>query len=158
MFKQWRVLLTLACSVCLVGCGKPAGRKTVYAVSGKVTLAGGPVAGATVIFSPMNKQPVATATSDGDGNYKLTTYDTGDGAVEGEYTVLVLKQAAPSGATGPVGHDPKNTAVGASMHAAAKKAPKEGTPLPAKYSQVGQSDLKAKVETKSNVIDLSLNP
>lgn len=162
MFKQWRVLLTLVCAAMgLVGCGGPAGRKPVHAVSGKVTLSGGPVAGATVIFSPVDKQPVATATTDDEGNYKLTTYTTGDGAVEGNYTVLVLRTAAPtSGATGPVPHDPKGAvpAAGAAMHAAAKKAPKEQPQLPAKYSQLGQSDLKAKVEAKANVFDLALNP
>lgn len=144
------------------GCGKgtSSGRKTVYPVTGTVTLSGGPVPGATVTLSPREGQPVAYGTTDDSGKFKLSTYDTGDGAVPGAYVALVLKpEASPTAnanATG--GHDPNQTSA-SSMHNAAKKKGKgAGGGIPEKYSKPDQSDLKITVEAKSNTIDLPLKP
>lgn len=161
MLKRSIEKLALICFVMIAGCSgaEQAGRKDVHPVSGKVTLSGSPVAGATVVFSPKEGQPVATAMSDGQGNYKLKTYEAEDGAAVGEYTVLITKTAPSTAPPGPAAHDPQNPTAGAAMHAAQKNAPpKDGSALPEKYSQLGQSDLKAKVEAKSNVFDFPLMP
>lgn len=145
----------------VAGCGKGAssGRKPVYPVTGVVTLSGGPVPGATVTLSPRDGQPVAYGTTDDSGKFKLSTYDTGDGAVPGAYVALVLKpEAAPAGSSAGGGHDAGNTSASA-MHTAAKKKPKgAGGGIPEKYAKPDQSDLKVTIEAKSNVLDLALKP
>ena len=144
----------------VAGCGKASsGRKTVYSVTGTVTLSGGPVPGATVTLSPKEGQPVAYGTTDDSGKFKLSTYETGDGAVPGAYVALVLKpEAAPTNANSTGGHDPNQTSA-SSMHSAAKKKPKgAGGGIPEKYSKPDQSDLKVTVEAKPNTIDLTLKP
>lgn len=162
MIRHLALVGSLAVMAISLGCsGQNAGgnRKTVYPVTGKVTLAGGPVAGATVMFSPMEGQPVATAISDAEGNYRLTTYEAADGAAAGSFKVLVTKEVASAAPPGPVAHDAARPGAGAAMHAAAKaNKGKDGAGLPEKYSRMDQSDLLVKVEDKPNTIDLALKP
>jgi hypothetical protein len=151
------------------GCtDKPVGdaAQPVFKVKGKITMAGGPVPNAFVSFSPKGKQPVATGRTGKDGNYTLTTYDTGDGAAAGDYVVLVTK---PSASTAPAipalgSHDAKARTApdGAAMHAA--KAEGSGTgeaesPLPEKYSKANESDLLATVKpSNDNELNFELKP
>jgi len=159
MTPPLRSVCSLALLTLIAGCGKTsAGRKPVHPVTGTVTLSGGPVPGATVTFSPKEGQPVAYAMTDDAGKYKLTTYDTGDGAVAGAYVALVLKPELSPTANSTGGHDPNRTSASA-MHTAAKKSTKgAGGGIPERYSKPDQSDLKITVEAKSNVIDLTLKP
>ncbi len=90
------VILSLA----LVGCGGggegAAKKQATEAVTGKVTYRGNPVEGAVVTFSPGEPTPgsrAAFAKTDDEGNYTLTTYNSGDGAIPGKYFVTVTKQA-----------------------------------------------------------------
>ena len=78
-------------AVVLAGCG---GRR-VSPVQGVVTLDGEPVAGATVSFLPDGEggRP-ATGFTAADGTFRLTTYQTDDGALAGDYRVLVQKGEA----------------------------------------------------------------
>jgi hypothetical protein len=69
------------------GCGR------TVAVKGVVTLDGKPVPGATVLFVPEaggDGRP-ASGLSDDAGQFRLTTYRPGDGAVPGTYRVVVTK-------------------------------------------------------------------
>jgi hypothetical protein len=75
-----------------VACSKSGGRKPVYPVKGKVQFDGRPAEGALVVFHPVGAagaegNPHATVAAD--GTYTLTTYDSGDGAPEGDYLVTV---------------------------------------------------------------------
>lgn len=145
------------CMACLlmVGCsrGASADRKPVYAVTGKVTMSGGPVANALVTFSPKQKQPVAIGRTDPNGQFKLTTYDGGDGAAEGEFVVLVTKTSS-SAASGPPAHDPSKPFNSEAAHAQQASGQAEEATLPPKYSRIDQSDLVAKVQ-KSGKNDFS---
>ncbi len=53
---------------------------------------GEPIAGAVVVFSPLSgsTKPCYGETSP-EGTFELTTYETNDGAVPGEYRVSVVK-------------------------------------------------------------------
>jgi hypothetical protein len=69
------------------GCG--GGRKPV-AVSGTITLDGKPLAGATVTFSPVEGHGrSAGGLTDDSGEFDLTTFNSGDGALPGDYKVIV---------------------------------------------------------------------
>ncbi len=92
MLKRW--FLVLAGSFwCLseVGCGNPAG---LFPVSGKVLYRGEPAAGAVVYFHRQAKSgapngPIPYGIVEDDGSFRLTSEDLGNGALPGEYIVLV---------------------------------------------------------------------
>ena len=85
--------LVLALTVATVGC-KGSRLEGLVDAEGVVTLNGSPVEGATVIFAPKSygeKSGSATATTDAQGKFKLTTSQPGDGAYPGDYLVSVTK-------------------------------------------------------------------
>ena len=160
----------LLAGLVLAGCtDKGAGatkRLPVHKVTGKVTLSGAPVANAMITFSPKGQQPAANGKSDTEGKYTLTTYDGGDGAVAGEYTVMVTKEAPPATpAGGPVGHDATAPKAGVGFDgAAAHNAQRAATGgsnssslLPDKYSKTS-SPLTVTVKEGANDIPLNLMP
>lgn len=147
--------------VSLAGCsGEGEGRKPTHRVIGTVEMAGGPVAGATVMFAPTNGQPVASGLTDGAGKYELTTYEYGDGAVVGEYNVLVIRSSKKKDGPTELSHDAfeKGEDPTTSGHAGEEDVDDDNS-LPKKYSDSETTDLVATVEEKSeNVIDLTLEP
>jgi hypothetical protein len=93
-----------ALSLVMAGCGEKA-RLEVYPVSGRVEYQGQGVPKATVIFH--STQPAVEgerqlrpfAYADDDGNFRLKTYVTDDGAAPGEYKVRIV--AASHGSVAP---------------------------------------------------------
>lgn len=87
--------LALLVGLCLAGCGGGDGveRLPVHPVKGAIVLDGKPLANAQVAFHPKNptdqRAKVASATTDAEGKFQLTTYDANDGAVAGEFVVTV---------------------------------------------------------------------
>ncbi|MEX0793876.1 MAG: carboxypeptidase-like regulatory domain-containing protein [Pirellulaceae bacterium] len=75
------------------GCGKRVveGRPALVKVSGTVFYNQAPCSDARVVFSPQNHQYAAAAKTDQQGRFTLQTFDPGDGAVPGEYKVVVSK-------------------------------------------------------------------
>jgi hypothetical protein len=92
------------CIACLVGivvlsgCAKKDSRPGRVQVCGTVLRRGQPVADATVIFEPLGSTPAATGSTDAQGQFALTTFDTNDGAVPGEYKVAIRKVQVIKGA------------------------------------------------------------
>src|SRR3954452_23234255 len=88
---------TLAVSILVplgivLGCSNSS-RPPRYPVTGTVTYQGKPLAGAVITFVPTGADgEAASAFSDADGKYALTTWEAGDGARPGEYRVKVSKQ------------------------------------------------------------------
>ena len=80
------VLWTLLAAGVVAGCG-PEMPATVP-VSGRVLLDEKPVEGAAVMLVPEEGSPAHGAT-DAEGNFSLTTFEPGDGAVPGTYTVVI---------------------------------------------------------------------
>jgi hypothetical protein len=82
--------------VLVLGCGpSEPGMKPVFSVHGAVFVNGKPAKGAVVMFHPL---PVTAGRFDmvrsrgtvgDDGTFQLSTYETADGAPEGEYAVTV---------------------------------------------------------------------
>jgi hypothetical protein len=89
---KWGAWIGLLCVVVMVGCTDTSDRPATVKVTGTVTYNGEPVPGATVAFSPKAKDGHAAAgTTDDSGNFTLSTFGSGDGAVPGSYYVGVSK-------------------------------------------------------------------
>jgi hypothetical protein len=82
---RWGSFLA-AVLVTTAGCG--GGSKPVR-VEGTVTLDGKPLPRATVSFMPVGEGRAASGETDADGSFRLTTFRTNDGALPGEYKVVV---------------------------------------------------------------------
>jgi len=80
-----------------VGCGETMdpNRPKTYPVSGTVTQGGQPVADANVTFQLKDGSQGAVGVTDSSGNFHLTTFTAGDGAVAGEHLVTVTKYDRP---------------------------------------------------------------
>lgn len=95
--RPWSLLALLPIGVLTVlsGCGRgefQGLRQRTFPVTGEVRLDGRPLAGATIVFKPVDssafkwrEQPQAR--SDAEGRFTLFTYAAGDGAPAGAYRV-----------------------------------------------------------------------
>ncbi|MGC1274283.1 MAG: carboxypeptidase-like regulatory domain-containing protein, partial [Planctomycetaceae bacterium] len=158
-FRSWTSVGALLLAGC-IGAGEGGEQVDVYEVTGKVTMAGGPVANASVIFSPKEKQPVAMGRTNASGEFTLTTYEEGDGAAVGEYEVLISKQSVKKNASIPQ-HDPNNpNAFTPPSHSGAQAAEAgSASGLPAKYGNAGQSGIMQTVKADGdNNFAIELTP
>ncbi len=139
MSLSWRFAL-LALVVGVWGCGNGATRQDTVPVTGLVTYNGEPVEGATVVFGAASGQDrPATGTTDGSGRFTLTTYERGDGAIAGEFTVAISKTETVGGMTEDEEH--------AAIEAGEEIKPAETVDhLPERYKDGTQSGLTADVE------------
>ena len=85
-----------ACSLAIVagavaGCGPRPGTDPTANVTGTVTLDGQPIERVSVAFMPESGRP-ASGLTDASGNFELSTFDTGDGAVLGKHKVVLSEQ------------------------------------------------------------------
>lgn len=157
-----------------IGCAGESGPPT-FKVSGTVTLDGQPVEGAVISFLDEKGGPYnAVATSGPDGKYELTTFQKGDGAVEGKYNIMVTKYGkeeevspydTPSDAGGQTVEEGNTEgyedAYGAAMEGASQggwRPPKTWNDLPEKYASVGTSGLTYTVtsDKAEHTFDLTL--
>lgn len=154
----YSVIFALSAIGCNGGGSSGAAKLDTHKVMGKVTMNGAPVPGATVTFSPVeNGKPPALGLTDTQGSYVLTTYDSGDGAVAGEYKVLVYK-SAPSEASSAPTHDATGAGgASAPQHSGPKGAQKDGgSLLPAKYSAASTTTITKSVKDGDNTLDIEL--
>ncbi|HEY1068026.1 MAG TPA: hypothetical protein VGE52_18015 [Pirellulales bacterium] len=107
--------------IATAGCGS----SNLVAVTGKITLNGQPISKGTIAFQPTGQGPVA-AGSIANGEFRLSTGD-GVGVAPGDYTVTVVAYG-----------DTSPAAPGQPM-------PVPKVVSPAKYANVGTSDLKVKI-------------
>src|SRR5690606_8422758 len=101
-----------------------ANRPKTAQVSGVVTYKGDPVEGANVSLTPKSGSGQGGfALSDKDGKFQVTTFDQNDGAVPGEYSVMISKKTVD---TTPNPKDPNGPPL--------KSV--EKSHIPAKYSSI----------------------
>src|SRR5262249_24708111 len=135
--RRWHLLVAcpLALLVCC-GCGN--GRKPTYEVRGQVFAGDRPAAKALVTLHPVGDAgPDAvhpTGTVDDGGNFTLTSYQTGDGAPEGEYRVTVVWYLAAKSASSPGEYETRNF-------------------LPTRYAAAEASQLRATVTKGKNQLE-----
>jgi hypothetical protein len=134
----WPKDLTIAVGVCIcvAGCGGPSPRPVM--VRGQVTYNGRPLGGGTVTFVPADYGPPASGQIQPDGQFALSTFRPGDGALPGRYAVMVIAVGSTAG-----------------------RLPDEANPpaallVPRKYASHRTSDLTAKVAEPGNVIHIEL--
>jgi hypothetical protein len=116
--------------VCVAGCGKP-GTAPTAEVTGTVTLDGSPIEGVGVTFLPQEGRP-ASGVTNASGQFTLSTFETGDGAVPGRHKVAIGEQPDESE---PMPGTPE----------AANWKPPEAR-FPEKYSNPEESGFEAQVE------------
>ena len=146
MKKTFLVALAIVVSIgvaALDGCSKTRIKGLVPA-EGTVVFNGAPVEGASVIFAPKKIDPSsqagsASATTDKNGRFKLTTLDPGDGVFPGDYYVSVTKDRVEGGVSL---EDVKRMSNG-NKGADQIDAPEQTTirELPAKYADINASGL-----------------
>lgn len=125
-FRCFAVPLDLALLCLAAGCGKP-DHPPLGRVAGTVTLDGGPLPAAVVVFTPEGPGRSAMATTDTAGRYELSYLRDLKGANVGSHTVRITTAGDGRGA--------KET-------------------LPPRYH--AKTELTAKVEPGSNTLDFSL--
>ena len=110
------------------GCGD--GRPARVPISGQVTIDGQPLKFGSILFRPASGR-APSGTLDANGRYVLSTYEKGDGAMVGEYTVAIT------------GNEQLGE-VAQRWHA------------PEKYSDPARSELKATVEGPRDDLNFEL--
>jgi len=138
--------LAVAAAIAAAGGCQPgaAGPRTVP-VAGVVTFRGEPAAGATVSFQPTSPGRSAAGITDASGRYQLTTTARNDGAVPGDYKVVIVKFPQTNTGTGP----------DEEYRPAAPSQPRNE--LPEKYAAAETSGLAVTVSAGSpNVCDFQL--
>jgi hypothetical protein len=150
------VSILVTVGIVVTGCSNSS-RPPTYPVTGTVTSQGKPVAGATVTFVPTGTEgEAASAITDSEGKYALTTWDAGDGARPGEYRVKVSKQEQQA-------VDPSKMVRNLSIEEEqkiyvekTKPAPPAKRLIPSKFENDQTSGLVHKVEEKPTTFDIKI--
>ena len=133
-----RSISLLGLVLLLCGCGKGDGP---FPVEGKVVWEDGTpateLANAIVIFDLPEKQTSARGNIQADGTFKLTTHKPNDGALAGDYKVLIIEVGRKSGG----GPDPSDIAPGV---------------MDSMYSDPTNTDLLATVKPGINQVTLTV--
>lgn len=153
-------------AVLLSGMACDGAGKTVK-VSGRVTLDGQPLAGATVVFNPADGQGNSAAgRTDADGEFRLTTFGTDDGALPGDYKITVNVDKAvdlPGGVGNPMEMSEKDKAAFFSRPSPKSreeelKTKKPDSVVPKVYQDITKTPLKQRVPSDGKVeINLQSN-
>lgn len=142
----------------LAGCGGSAkrGAADVYPVTGKVLFKGKPLVGADVTFFNEEKNRSAFGRTNDQGVYKLTTFTSNDGAVDGKQLVTIVKVEAPPAPAKVVSVDSPEYQPPGFNQSDAPPPPKSS--FPAKYGDRNTSGLVAVVNADGpNTIDFDLS-
>ena len=138
--------LSLTILTVFLGCSKKEQPKT-YAVTGRVTLEGAPLADATVMFQPVEGGSFGYGVSDADGLFVISTFEVGDGAIPGEHQVVVTKRA------------PAAELAGGDADGKSESQPKieDFKAVPKRYSNAETSGLKVIVGEDIETVELKLS-
>jgi hypothetical protein len=123
-----------------LGCAGGSDRPATVSVGGKVTYNGQPVEGAGIQFVIKEGSRSAFGTTNAAGEFTLTTFEPGDGAVPGDYTIIVTKLEG----AGKQLEETSPDSAGA-MTTEAEDAAEPKPLLPLKYASAAESPLKVTV-------------
>ena len=147
---------------CLFVCGCSGGTKRppMGKVRGTLTHKNEPVANAVITFMKEGSPRGSTGITDAKGNFKLTTYDTNDGAFLGSQKVIVtMINMNPTGAGG--GGATMDSEALAKIVSQGKfeefmKKNKAESKIPAKYGDMKTTPLQYTIEAGDNQKDIEL--
>lgn len=142
MFKTARALAAVLLAMGFSGCG---GSRT-SPVEGVVLLDGKPVAGASVQFVPQGAGRDATAETDQNGQFVLSTFEPRDGAIPGAYKVVI---SPPVGVADKKVYASSEEAMAAADKAKPAKA--TGSRFPQQYTRPDQTPLTQDVPVQGEV-------
>jgi hypothetical protein len=131
--------------VLITGCGPS--RPETAPVNGHVTFQGKPVSTGQIMFQPEHGRP-AIGTINPDGTYRLTTFQSDDGALPGRHRVTIEAKRI----TGPKGRN--NSAAEAELVVG---PPQIEWLAPEIYAFLQSTPLTAEVKKGNNVIDFDLS-
>ena len=142
--------------IALTGCPNSS-QPATYRVTGTVTMQGKPVDGAVITFVPTsNEGTAASAITDSNGKYALTTWSAGDGARPGEYRVKVNKQEQTA-------IDPAKVVKNLTIEEEQKiyvenkkPRPPAKSLIPSKYQDESSSGLSHTVPNSSSTFDIEI--
>jgi hypothetical protein len=126
-------------------------------VTGTVTWQGKPLAGAAITFVPTGSDgEAASAITDAEGKYALTTWEAGDGARPGQYRVKVSKQEQetvdPSTRVQNLSYEEEQKIYVENM----KPAPPPKRLIPARFENEQTSGLTHTVEDRPTTFDIKI--
>ena len=126
----------------LSGCaGTEDSHPATVPVSGRVVLGGEAVGDALVVFYPVAPNVAAAqATTDGNGEFHLTSFEPADGAQPGKYVVVITKQRVENEMT------PAESRAYFARTGTPPPLPTYQELLPKKYSSHETSDLAVEVQ------------
>lgn len=145
-----RALAVTLTIVSLLGCSSD-GPEMAH-VSGTVKYRGEPVTQGQVVFYPSGGRP-ASGIIEPDGTYRLTTFDSGDGALVGTHRVTITAYEV-------IGGSPPPTSFEEEVQEASSNTPLTASKVvwvvPQKYSKRQSTPLEEVVEASENRIDFDL--
>jgi hypothetical protein len=136
--------LLLATLPCLSGCQRGPARPKTVPVNVEVSYRNKPVSGATVTFVPKGGPRGAVGRTNAQGQAKLMTLVTGDGAIPGSYRVTIDKLLDEAGPTGK-SQEEYEAFWKAQKDGPAGRLPPLKCELPWKYGQIEKTELTAEV-------------
>jgi len=159
VMKTWRpiaITMAIATAVGILGCGgDDSGLGRRYRVAGNVTYKGEPVSKGSIAFEPTNPAPPAGRIASGfieNGAYTLTTATEGDGALPGEYKVVISSSTVDM-----TDLAKKSGGLVRQGDAEFQKIVKNAKSLvPTKYNRAESTTLNTKVEARSNALNFDL--
>ena len=148
MKNVYCLALLLSIMFATLGCNKPGDHPKTYPTRITILKDGKPVEGATLSLVPMdpNNKNSAYGLTDANGVCNVTSFETGDGAVPGEYTVTVRKVEEVREAA-PTEENPEDTKVVSTTEI-----------VPKKYNSSNSSGLKITVsESGDNTAEFNVD-
>jgi len=151
--------VTVVCFLVVLesGCGRSVGKEKPVAAAGMLTWEDGkPVTEASVLFLPDDpKGKGASGLTGKDGSFTLTTFNQDDGALPGDYKIIVTK-GSPSGRQGEKPNDIDPTKLMKEFLEKSKEAKAQKGLVPEIYTNPKTSPLKWRVEAGGPKIHLKL--
>lgn len=148
-----RASMVVLCFVFLsgAGCNSDARKRPPMGkVKGTVTYKGDPVANAVVTFTMEGMPRGSTGTTDDEGRFRLTTYDTNDGAFVGTNKVTVTRGAESVLGKEPEEMTPEDLEDMMKKGLVEQPVDKKKADIPSKYAAAKTTPLQYEIDPGSN--------